>query len=699
MSYDAKCLAVGRELIDIATQIRARNMDQKVADAIITEITGNAIKREWKAKNIAEAASEYIIHGYLTAPTNLATNIFSALSQTLVAPITRDMSILLSKITGTEDPRRLGEGLAMMKSAFKNLGERMDFAKEGYISGKPLDMKISTEKFYVSEKQFNDFVEKLGLSETEKLFAKNELYDIYAGGAIPGPFGKALAQGAKAGVGIDEFNKAMFRRMQYDALAYRMAPIVAKKDKISEEEALKKIGLDNLSPSDYQAKIREGLSKMGFDSPQAEMLKLERTAKQLVFQGEAGKWLGGLSRWRAEHPLIGSLIVPFIKTPTLILNEGVAFVPGIGMLHRKAKVDTKVGQIDPKTGKKFIDPKTGQEYVATGKFEGTDFAVNIKQERPDLLAKQMLGVAATAYINHLVQQGVLTGTSPSGDKPKLSVKVGDTWYGYGRIEPLATVIGLAVDMHDLVDKYKKDPEAKQEVMKDVEKYGGLYLKAIGDNITQKSFMEGFAKMFAAAVEPERNATSFLQSYATALVPAGVAAVARTIDPIEREVTTFLDKVKSRVPGAREALPVKYDITGEPVQRSLGEVWAGVKTKTPNEIQTALESSGYVFTPSDKKIHGVDLSTEQLSEYRKLAGTYFSAMVRNMEKHPQFIQVDASMKDFYLKGAMTKARTAASNQLTFTLFNTDEKFRQEYILELRKKKGQADQLLREQGRLQ
>ena len=676
MSYDAKCLAVGRELIDIATQIRARNMDQKVADAIITEITGNAIKREWKAKNIAEAASEYIIHGYLTAPTNLATNIFSALSQTLVAPITRELSTVLFKITGTNDPRRLGEGLAMMQSAFKNLGERMDFAKEGYISGKPLDMKISTEKFYVSEKQFNDFVERLGLSETEKLFAKNELYDIYAGGAIPGPFGKALAQGAKAGVGIDEFNKAMFRRMQYDALAYRMAPIVAKRDGITEAEALKKIGLDNLSPDNYQNKIREGLSKMGFDSPEAEMLKLERTAKNLVFQGEAGKWLGGLSKWRAEHPLLGSLIVPFIKTPTLILNEGVAFVPGVGMLHRKAKTDP-----------------------ATGMFKGTDFAAKIPVERSELMAKQMLGVAATAYVNHLVEQGVLTGTSPSGDKPKLSVKVGDTWYGYGRIEPLATVIGLAVDMHDLVDKYKKDPEAKQEVMKDVEKYGGLYLKAIGDNITQKSFMEGFSKMFAAAVEPERNATSFLQSYATALVPAGVAAVARTIDPIEREVTTFLDRVKSRVPGAREALPVKYDITGEPMQRSLGEVWAGIKTKTPNEIQTALESSGYVFTPSDKKLHGVDLSTEQLSEYRKLAGTYFSAIVKNMESHPQFKQADNSMKDFYLKTAMTQARSAASRQLTGTLLNTDEKFRQEYILELRKKKGQADQLLREQGRLQ
>jgi len=71
----------------------------------------------------------------------------------------------------------------------------------------------------------------------------------------------------------------------------------------------------------------------------------------------------------------------------------------------------------------------------------------------------------------------------------------------------------------------------------------------------------------------------------------------------------------------------------------------------------------------------------------------------MESHPQFKQADNSMKDFYLKNAMTQARSAASRQLTGTLLSTDEKFRQEYILELRKKKGQADQLLREQGRLQ
>jgi hypothetical protein len=502
------------------------------------------------------------------------------------------------------------------------------------------------------------------------------MYDMYGTRAIPGAFGKLLSQGARAGVGIDEANKAMFRRMEYDALAYRMAPVLAKREGISETEALKQLEIGDLTPENWQATIREKLAKMGFESPEAELIKLNRATKQLVFQGEVGKTLGNLTRWRAEHPLIGALTVPFLKTPALILNEGVAYVPLVGALHRRAKVDP-----------------------ATGQFLGTDLAMKIPTERPEFVAKQALGVAATMYVNNLVEQGLLTGSEPSGDKPKYSVKVGDTWYGYGRIEPLATVVGLAVDLHETVNKYKRDPLASQDTLKDVQKYGGLYLKAIGDNITQKSFMEGFAKMFAAAVEPERNAKSFLESYATALVPAGVAAAARTLDPLEREVTGFLDKVKSRTPGVREQLPPKYDLTGQPVERSLGEVWVGVKTKTPNAIQTALEESGYVFTPSDKKVKGVELTTEQLAEYRRLAGNYFASTVTKLEQMPMFKQADMSMKDLVLQQQLAKARSAAADQLAGTLFATDPKFRDDMIMQLRIKKGQTDQLLREQGRQQ
>ncbi len=677
MPFDKACLTQARELIDTATQVKQfQSLDKTAQDKILGQLTGDAIKNKWDAKTIRERTAEYIVNGYLTAPTNIATNIGSALSQTLVTPIARELETALAKLTKAQgaEERVFGEGLAMLKAAFKNFGERIDFFKAGYNRGFPLETKVSANAFGISEKDFKAYTDKLGLDQTEALLLKQELYDAYGTRKIPGLFGKVLSQGARAGVGIDEANKAMFRRMEFDALSYRMAQLTAKKEGISVADAQKRWEIGDLSPADYQAKITQALQKMGFESPVAEYNKLQNSVRTLVFQGEGGKFLNKVTQFRAEHPLFGALVAPFVKTPALILNEGVAYVPVVGMLHRRAKLDP-----------------------ATGLFQGTDFGARIPAQRAELLAKQALGIAATAYANHLVDQGLLTGSEPSGDKPKFSIKVGDTWYGYGRIEPLATILGLASDLQELRNKYAKDPEARQDVLKDIEKYGALYMKAISDNITQKSFMEGFAKFFAAAVDPERNVGSFLQSYATALVPAGVAAVARTIDPIEREVTTFFDKVKGRVPGVREGLPPKYDITGQPVERSLGEVWAGIKTKTPNAIQTALEDSGYVFTPSDKKIKGVELNTEQLSEYRRLAGNYFASTVKALENNPQFKQADDSMKDLVLKQQLTKARSAAADQLASTLLATDPKFREDFIRELRIKKGQSDQLLREQGR--
>lgn len=679
MPFDKACLTQARELIDTASQVKQfQSLDKATQDKVIGQLTGDAIKNKWDAKTIRERTAEYIINGYLTAPTNIATNIGSALSQTIVAPIVREFETAWMKglkLQGAEE-RVFGEGLAMLKAAFKNFGERIDFFKAGYNRGFPLETKVSAKAFGISDKDFKAYTDKLGLDQAEALLFKQELYDAYGTRKIPGLFGKVLSQGARAGVGIDEANKAMFRRMEFDALSYRMAQLTAKREGIPLEEAQKRWEVGDLTPEDYQAKITQALQKMGFESPVAEYNKLNNSVRTLVFQGEGGKFLNKVTQFRAEHPLFGALVAPFVKTPAMILNEGVAYVPLVGMLHRRAKLDP-----------------------ATGLFQGTDFAARMPEKRAELLSKQALGIAATAYANYLVDQGVLTGSEPSGDKPKFSIKVGDTWYGYGRIEPIATVLGLAADLHELSLKYKKDPEANQALVKDIEKYGALYLKAISDNITQKSFMEGFAKFFAAAVDPERNVSSFLQSYSTALIPAGVAAVARTADPIEREVTSFFDKVKGRVPGVRESLPPKYDITGQPVERSLGEVWLGIKTKTPNAIQTALEESGYVFAPSKKQIKDVELNTEQLAEYRRLAGNYFAALATNRMNDPRYKEADMSMKDLVLKEALNDARSAAADQLAGVLIATDPQFRKDLDTQRKIKKGQADQLLREQGRLQ
>lgn len=677
MPFDKACLTQQRAMIDVATNLKYFDaLSKQDKDRIMAELTGKAIKNEWSADKISKMAGEFIVNGYLTAPTNPATNILSAVSQTVMVPLTREISTIIGKITDPNEKRRIGSGLYMLKSAVQNFGERMRFFNEGYTRGAPLDVRISSQGFGVTEKDFSDFAKKHGAGEAESLFLKQQLYDTYGSRHIPGTFGKVLAQGAKLGVGIDEANKAMFRRMEYEGLAFDMAPILAKREGISEAEALKKLELGEITPDNWQAKMREKLSLMGFDSPEAELIKLNRRAQQAVFQGEVGETLGKISNWRAQHPLLGALTVPFVKTPAVILNEGAAYVPVIGMLHRRAKVDPE-----------------------TGTFKGTAFAARIKEERSTLAAKQLLGVAATVYVNHLVDQGLLTGSNPTGDKPKYSVKLGDTWYGYGRIEPLATVVGLAVDLHETFNKYRRDPMAGQDTWEDVKKYGGLYLTAIGNNITQKSFMEGFSKMFAAAAEPGTYLGNFLQSYSTALVPAGVAAVARTVDPIEREATTFLDRVRSRTPGMREELPPKYDITGQPMERSLGEVWVGIKTKTPNAIQAALEESGYTFTPSDNKINGVSLTTEQVAEYKQLAGNYFAAMMTEIQKEPLFRTSDMSMKDLIIKNAMTDARTAATKQLTGTLYLQDKKFREAYDMQSLIKKGQADELLRQQGRQQ
>ncbi len=679
MPFTKNCEIEARELIDAATRVRNfKSLNKAQQDEMLGEIVGETVKKEWKGSTIREWIAEYIINGYLTSATNITTNIASAATNTVLRPTIRELDTAIGKLMGTPsyEERRFGEGAIMLKAAIKNFGERMDFFRTGYVRGAPLDTVYSAKSFGATEKQFNDYTEKLGLEETQKVLFKQELYDAYGTNKIPGTIGKVLRQGALVGVGIDEANKAMFRRMEYDALAFRMAPVLAKRENISLDEAYKKLEIGNMSPADYQAKITQMLNKMGFESPVAEYNKLQNSVKEAVFQGEGGYITNVLSSTRAKYPLAGALIAPFVKVPLFIVNAGASVTPIVGLLHRSAKIDP-----------------------ATGLFKGTGFTVTMPERRNEWTAKQLLGIGAAAYIDSLVQEGILTGSIAEGDKPKFSFKADGEWYSYAAIEPIATLVGLSADMSTLRKQYELDPEAKASVTDDLVKYGKLYASAVAENITQKSFMEGFSKMFNAAVEPKTYLENFLESYATAVVPAGVAAVARTNDPYEREVNSFFDKVKARIPGLREELPVRYDITGQPMERSLGEVLARVKVKTPNAIQAALEESGYVFTPPDKKIRDVDITAEQISEHGKLAGAYFTEMMLELMNDKYFQAEDMSYKDLKYKQALSKARSAADDQMFQTLMETDPEFGRKYEIKSRMKKGGRDELLREQGRLQ
>ena len=660
--FDPKCTLNILEMADmhklVDDVVKNGQLTQAEANALKSELTGRIIKEGASFKKIRAMTAEYIINGYLTAPTNISTNIMSGAGQVLFSPLLREMEAIAGKVTANKaDQRKMGEGLVMLKGMLQGFSEGMDFAKAGWITGKPLDLKIDAASFGMTAKEFRDAQVKFGFDDIRGEALKEVLYD-QANQAIPGTIGKVLRIGSKAGVAIDEFWKATLRRMEFNAKAYRDADLLAEKFGVSKEEAYAKATENRMSPDNWNERMRETFGVKGTTD-------IANFAKEKVFQENLGGLARTVQELRAKNPLVGALIIPFVKTPYNILKEGAAYMPGIGALARK----------------EIIDPLVGR---GTGKF---DWALAQPIQRERLIAKQMMGMAATLYVNALVEEGAITGSSPKGDLPKFSVKVGDSWYSYARIEPLATMFGLVADMHQTYNDYKADPKWNKET---ADKIAGHFAKetaqSVADNILNKSFVEGIAKVISAALNPERYGNAFIEAYSTTAIPAGVAAIARGFDPYERQVVGFLDKLKGRIPGLRDTLPVRYDNMGQPIQTSISEVLAGVKVFTPTELQKRLNAVDVDIKGIGKKVGRVELSAEQLSRYGQLAGGYFAAGLEKTMDSPQWQKLDAFQQELYVKTILEKSRSAAARQLTGELYKTDPAFATDFYNEYLISKG-------------
>ena len=127
-----------------------------------------------------------------------------------------------------------------------------------------------------------------------------------------------------------------------------------------------------------------------------------------------------------------------------------------------------------------------------------------------------------------------------------------------------------------------------------------------------------------------------------------------------------------------------------------ETVTGVQTKTTNGLLAALEKTGIDIKPSQKQVYGIDLNAQQLSMQRQLAGNYFKYSMEAMMNSKDWNKYDDSTKEFLLKTALEKSRSAANKEVAGYMLLNDPKFRDDLIMQKKLAKGMRDELLRERG---
>ncbi len=184
-----------------------------------------------------------------------------------------------------------------------------------------------------------------------------------------------------------------------------------------------------------------------------------------------------LSKGKKIEPVLGNLIVPFLRTGINIAKEaggyipGTAFIPGISRV-RQAKLDItnldrQLEVLNFKLAKaedalsNAVFPLQQEKAAARVEKLQKQIAKNrgertFKEEKiPEFYAQQAMGAGFMLATYGMVQQGLVTGhysSDPStrasqiaSGVPPMSIKMGDRWVSYDRIEPFSTVMGLVVD--------------------------------------------------------------------------------------------------------------------------------------------------------------------------------------------------------------------------------------------------------------
>lgn len=432
--------------------------------------------------------------------------------------------------------------------------------------------------------------------------------------AIPGKTGKAIRIPLRALTAADEFFKAVNYSAAIHGAAYRKAAMQGLKGKA----LIARVAELAASPGSLPPALVKG----------AEAEMLYRTFQQPL--GPVGQTLYRLR----EQTVVGKVIAPFLRTPVNVAKFGLERTP-LNAFRLMAK-----------------------------QWQGTLRGPAVSDE----WAKVAIGSAIAAGTATYALEGRISGggSKSAGERAALqrtgwqpySVRIGDTWYSYGRIEPLGMIIGATADFVELTDQMTEAERAHA---------ASKISLAIANNLTSKTFLRGVSDVLNAITDPERYGERWVNSLAGTIVPTGVAVVARATDPTVREVHSTLEAIRARIPIASTELEPKLDLWGNPIQRA-GSTGSRLISPVmgspvnPDPVDAELVRLGLAFVPPRPRLTiqglAVDLEPKDATMYRRAAGVIARGRVEAILKSPTYERLSDDLRRDQLKRAVQQAHEEA-----------------------------------------
>ncbi|HKS07371.1 MAG TPA: hypothetical protein VJR92_13780 [Gemmatimonadaceae bacterium] len=231
------------------------------------------------------------------------------------------------------------------------------------------------------------------------------------------------------------------------------------------------------------------------------------------------------------------------------------------------------------------------------------------EEAAVLRAKTAIAGMVYLWAYGKAMSGELTGRAPKDpalrdawlqNHQEYSIRRGDEWVSYRRLDPFASMLGLMADAATL---------SKEADMRSANDLVSAGVVALAQNIATPGYFENVGDFLNAFDGGDDvSFTKYMQRQTANFIPK--LANAFNDDPYVREVQSLTDALANRLPGFSETLDPRYNVFGEPVLNGgIGNRSALLATKSAKEsVEDQLATLGKGFTPFSKTIEGqIDLS--------------------------------------------------------------------------------------------
>jgi hypothetical protein len=369
---------------------------------------------------------------------------------------------------------------------------------------------------------------------------------------------------------------------------------------------------------------KEFLKKM----PKEAIDEAAKFADYSTFQDAPGKITQLFTKMRDAIPG-GRIIVPFIQTVSNITKRGIEMVPIVGTS------------------------------LARG------------QKPAEVIAKQLEGAIITYVIADKLESGEITGGWPENPserdawtrqgKQPWSIKIGDQWVQYRRVEPFNTVISTVESFYRNFIKNPDDKTIPEQFLNAT--------KGMVDNLIDSSMLDGIRSLL-----DKNRWEGMAQRQVTSLIPYSglLRSTSRAFEAIVegevllRNTKDFRGAVSQTLPGLYGEQEPRLNVWGEEikVEGNSFRQWLPYKwaEATDDPVENELERlKVYPGLPGKKGEIGdvkYQLDDDEYKAYIQMSGKYGHMLIQKIMDSPAYENMDDKFKIKLIDKAYTKTKLMA-----------------------------------------